>query len=255
MLCTMENLMFQLLSVGQYTHTPGYYLIKGRPFAALSLRLTGEARITVAGETFRSLPGDVLFLPESVDYAAEYTAGESIAAHLLACNATRPENLSTPEKTQLQALYSMLFSLWKEGSKPNGCKAMLYQILQVLAEAEEPTGPAAQTVHCAALMRERAGDAALSIAVLGAEAGFSPSGLRRAFHRCYGISPKQYLTRLRMEKAIRLLSAGGRSVRMVAQECGFADEKYFSRAMKKYCGVPPTVLLPKRIAPSAEGRR
>ena len=52
----------------------------------------------------------------------------------------------------------------------------------------------------------------------------------------------QYLMKLRMEHAAGLLFAGGCSVREVAAACGFTDEKYFSRAVRQYFGMPPSAL-------------
>ena len=50
----------------------------------------------------------------------------------------------------------------------------------------------------------------------------------------------QYVSRLRMNRALELLSEREKSIREIALACGFEDEKYFSRAFKKKYGYPPS---------------
>ena len=70
----------------------------------------------------------------------------------------------------------------------------------------------------------------------------SASGLQRAFHAQLGLSPKQYLIKLRMNRAPELLAERTRSVKEVAFLCGFNDEKYFSGAFRQRYGYPPSRL-------------
>lgn len=50
----------------------------------------------------------------------------------------------------------------------------------------------------------------------------------------------EYLTRLRMEEAKRLLEDTDVSIKEVCSEVGYSDPNYFSRSFKKYAGVTPT---------------
>ena len=70
----------------------------------------------------------------------------------------------------------------------------------------------------------------------------SASGLQRAFLQHFGSSPKQYVIKLRLHKALQLLVENKLSVKEVAFACGFSDEKYFSRAFKAKYGYPPSQL-------------
>ena len=70
----------------------------------------------------------------------------------------------------------------------------------------------------------------------------SPSALQRAFLHHFGMSPKQYVIKLRTHKALQLLVENRLSVKQVAYACGFADEKYFSRAFKSKYGYPPSMV-------------
>jgi len=61
----------------------------------------------------------------------------------------------------------------------------------------------------------------------------------RRFSRARGLSPGQYLTRLRLDEAIRLLSVGASSVKEVALQCGYSDPNYFCKVFRRSFGVSP----------------
>lgn len=61
----------------------------------------------------------------------------------------------------------------------------------------------------------------------------------RKFHSETGVTPKEYLTNLRIEKARELLIHSKRSVAEIAQIAGFETEKNIYYAFKKSLGVSP----------------
>lgn len=68
--------------------------------------------------------------------------------------------------------------------------------------------------------------------------------LRKLFRKEMGITPLEYLTKLRMKKAEVMLGAMWNkdySVAEIAQICGYDDALYFSRVFKKYFGCSPSV--------------
>lgn len=70
--------------------------------------------------------------------------------------------------------------------------------------------------------------------------------IRKLFKKETGLTPHEYLTAKRMERASGLLSSGitnrysNYTVSQVAEACGFAEPLYFSRVFKKYFGVSPS---------------
>jgi two-component system, response regulator YesN len=61
----------------------------------------------------------------------------------------------------------------------------------------------------------------------------------RIFSKTEGITYKDYLTNLRMEKAKQLLKEGRKSIKEISIEVGYIDQNYFSRVFKKYCNKSP----------------
>ena len=70
--------------------------------------------------------------------------------------------------------------------------------------------------------------------------GVEAAYLCRLFARFHDESPYQFLTRLRMDYASRLLLEDDASVRSVAQRMGYKDPFHFSRVFKSVHRIPPS---------------
>lgn len=77
------------------------------------------------------------------------------------------------------------------------------------------------------------------VAALAAMHGAPSKRLERDFLRIFAMPPGRYLTRLRMEAAIRLLCSD-MHVAEVAQACGYADQSAFTRRFRAMMGVSPS---------------
>lgn len=71
------------------------------------------------------------------------------------------------------------------------------------------------------------------------EAGLSLFHFLRVFERVHGVTPHQYVLRLRLARAAKLLAEDCRSVTDVALEAGFADLSNFVRTFRRAAGMPP----------------
>lgn len=82
----------------------------------------------------------------------------------------------------------------------------------------------------------------LGIAQLAALMGWSEDYFSRKFHHVFHITPKQYLVRELLTRALELLKDPGKSVKEVAEELKFSSEFNFSRFVRHYAGTPPSCL-------------
>lgn len=64
----------------------------------------------------------------------------------------------------------------------------------------------------------------------------------RHFRATKGLSPYDYVTRCRLERAVRLLSTGTQAIKEVAAMCGFADQAHLTRTMRGRMGITPARL-------------
>lgn len=79
-----------------------------------------------------------------------------------------------------------------------------------------------------------------SLSVLAAKIGVSTSHFRHLFRSAAGCSFQEYMIRLRIEKAQRLLADRSCSMKLAAHRLGFSSPSAFSFAFKRSTGMRPT---------------
>ncbi len=242
MIYNFDELSFQVMMVDRFFHKKGFFDIKARPFAALSFRVSGEGAFEIGNKRLITKAGDILFIPADTPYKVEYSVSESIVVHLDRCNYFEAENICVENHTATELRFFRMLEDWNEHHSVNQVKSAIYDVFDRIARDKKTSAYDTAFSQCIQYMEENFGDPDIDIkAVCGA--GFlSASSLQRAFEKHFGVSPNQYLNRLRMNKAMELLSEKELSVKEIAYACGFSDEKYFSRAFKKRYGYPPSKL-------------
>ena len=82
----------------------------------------------------------------------------------------------------------------------------------------------------------------LNLESIAAVACFSPYHFHRVFRALLGETLSQFVKRLRLERALRMLAHDRRrNLTEVALACGFSSSSDFSRSFKQRYGVPPSV--------------
>lgn len=128
-------------------------------------------------------------------------------------------------------------------------------LLLLLAEPAGGRGPAddlrqhARVERVTAYMHAQLGNR-LDHAALERVSGLSPSRLQAVFREVTGYPPLDYLRRLRVEEARRLLADARLSVKEIAARTGFRDTSHFSKVFRRIDGLSPAhyraALLPGR---------
>lgn len=83
-------------------------------------------------------------------------------------------------------------------------------------------------------------DEPLPLADLAAIAGFSPHHFHRIFRLVTGEAPKEYLRRLRLERAVSRMKVSPDNVLQIALEAGFKTHETFTRAFARRFGINPS---------------
>jgi AraC family transcriptional regulator len=79
----------------------------------------------------------------------------------------------------------------------------------------------------------------LDLAGMAAVAGYSPFQFARMFKATTGLAPHQYVLRLRVERACRLIRGGAQDLAEVALAAGFYDQAHLTNVFRKTLGVTP----------------
>ena len=79
----------------------------------------------------------------------------------------------------------------------------------------------------------------LSVNEMADKAGYTVPHFINTFKKYYGITPKAYISKIRILKAKELLTVSEMYSRQIAHELGFVDDLYFIRFFKKHTGMTP----------------
>jgi AraC-like DNA-binding protein len=79
----------------------------------------------------------------------------------------------------------------------------------------------------------------LSVDALARECSMDRFAFSRLFRRTYGCSYRDYVMRLRIDRACKLLSGSRVSVTEAAGNSGFVDSSYFARVFRRHTGKTP----------------
>ncbi|TNJ63727.1 response regulator [Paenibacillus hemerocallicola] len=90
-----------------------------------------------------------------------------------------------------------------------------------------------------AYIDDRYTEETLSLSEIAEHVGVSPSHFSKCFKAELGVSYTDYLTELRMERAVRLLRDPSAKVYEVAQQVGYGDYSHFTKLFKKKYGFSP----------------
>lgn len=77
------------------------------------------------------------------------------------------------------------------------------------------------------------------IGIISEQLHVSPSYGYRVFRKVFGISPRQYLTKIKLEHAQSLLLETNMSIEQIANQLGYQSASQFSRQFKRWTGQSP----------------
>ncbi|MEY3990563.1 MAG: hypothetical protein RI985_1644 [Chloroflexota bacterium] len=89
----------------------------------------------------------------------------------------------------------------------------------------------------------------LRIADMAARAHLSPSHFTAVFRQRFGMSPHQYVLRLRVQRAQELLRTTQHSLASIAELCGFADVHHFVKTFKRITEIAPGAYRQRGLPP------
>lgn len=112
MIYNFDDLTFQVLSAGVFSHNDGTFCVSGRPYAALSYRTKGEADFLIGEQSFTSFRGDISFIPAFSDYKVSYKKSESIVIHLTGANYDTAENFAFDAGSLFYEKFKTLSDEW-----------------------------------------------------------------------------------------------------------------------------------------------
>ena len=242
-----ENVSAELLDVLLYKEKKRRRHTAARPFAAFSLRLSGESVFHTSCGPLTAPAGSIAFVPSGEGYDRTVSGEETIAVfHLLlhgeACGEFDVFIPKDPEA--YRPLFLEALRIWEE--KPRGYRyaatAVFYRILSRMEEDGVIFGArrVGLAERAAEYLERHFREPTLSVSLLAERLYVSEAYLRRRFRERYGESPKAYLCGVRMRNAQSLLATGYYTQKEIAERCGYGDVKYFRTAFRAHVGCTPS---------------
>ena len=122
---------------------------------------------------------------------------------------------------------------------PFTAASQVFSILCALCAGYEEPQTFSRLTEEAIRCMQRSYASSIGIADVAARLQVSASHLSRVFFRETGSRPVEYLTRLRLEEAVRLLNTTSLSIDAISRRCGFGDGNYFSKVFRCHMGLSP----------------
>ena len=88
----------------------------------------------------------------------------------------------------------------------------------------------------------------LSLNILSEKAVLSPIYFHKLFTEYYGITPSDYIMKIRISAAKHLLITKDYSIARIAADCGFSSQSYFNYSFKKQTGLSPLKYRKKMLS-------
>lgn len=222
---------------------------RNRPSHGLALHTGGVKKYAFEnGKTLTVNKGDIIYLPKYSSYeVSSLQEGDCYAINFDIPQNSRfdPFVCRTKNTTSMLAYFKNAKTVWE--TKKEGyilkCKADLYNIIYMMQQEhflsyvsknkKDIILPALEYIH------ENYTTESLSIAALSKLCSITPEYFRSIFKSIYGVSPKNYITGLKISRAKELLASGMYSVTEVSFLSGYTDLSHFSREFKKATGISP----------------
>lgn len=222
-----------------------------RPSHVLVFKRSGESIYRFEDRSYTLSAGQAMFIPQGAKYTfGKVSEGESryilINFHAQV-DTDRPVVYKQLNFPDFDHFCSQLHKAGM-GDSVGDCYRLyrlFYQALEIICESERAgylhTQASRLLEPAVEALQERLFDPALKVGQLHALCGVSDTYFRRLFLARFGIGPKQYVLRKRLQQAKAILDHGEyNSIGQVAALCGFDDPLYFSRMFRQTYGYPPS---------------
>lgn len=152
-------------------------------------------------------------------------------------------NLSERENHTMSMIISALDSEYNTERGKNQLYLLLTEaMIQLIIRHPQVRKPDASLIEILGYIRENIFSDTLSVKEVSKKFGYSQAHFIRLFHSGMNITPHQYIIRLRITAAAKLIEEGA-TASQAAVSCGYNDYKNFAKAFKKYYGIAPSQYL------------
>ena len=145
----------------------------------------------------------------------------------------------------LEELEAVVASLIANRQRVRGKFVVSDEQVDELQQIELKGNDAALMERIIRSVNSRLDDSDFNVETLAEDVGLSRAQLHRRMKELTGISVGEYIRKLRLQQAAKLLQAGDVSISQVTYAIGFSTPAHFTVAFKKYYGITPSEYMAK----------
>ena len=256
----MKNAISNPVITKAYRHTTkNPYYIKERDSRALVVRLGGKVEYRTDNESFTSVEGDVIFIPNGATYTANPIGGknEFMIVRFISDEQGEWEIMHVDDIGEAAEIHAELCRAMVFDDRKSRMRAisLFYKLLSIISEGtgEEvylPSRKLAMIRPALDYVESNIFSPCLRIGDLHELVGLSDVYFRELFIAHTGMTPQAYVTEKRMDYAREVIETSGIKIKDVAEAVGYTDALYFSRVYKKHFGHSPSVSKVKKAQKS-----
>ncbi|WP_054955550.1 AraC family transcriptional regulator [Paenibacillus dakarensis] len=259
LLCCLEGDVVQIMNRDQLTLHPGDWLLiksgvrhqsinaSSSPYGYFNVHFdldVPEIRSMLASAPYRYIPQQVADRTKLSTYINELEG-------ILRRNHIKTDTEAIPEEIEDTA-HSFRFE--DKLLLQSYTLLIIHDVLSLLRELPAPhmtptrEGPlqATEIAHTIEEMLSRGLDDEMSVNRVAKELNLSRSQCSKLFSKVYGLSPRQYVSRQKLNAAKELLVTTNLPVSAIAEKLGFHSASHFSRQFRRWTGQSPTEYKPKQ---------
>lgn len=208
----------------------------------LIYNISGSGTMLIEGTAYPFAPGSVILCPPNAIHVKSSEEGfEDCYLGISGWNLPPAVYvLEDDHEHRIAQLLGVLNLTWHESGAETVCQDLMHAVIGLLQPALSGGNGNKYVQMLRLSMIQNFTDPDLRLQDLQSDFPVNPDYLRRLFRQEHGMSPHEYLTKLRLDHAAHLLCYEGASVSEAAFRAGFYDPLYFSRLFHRRMGMPPS---------------
>lgn len=223
--------------------------------------VSGKGTFIIENKQFQINPGTIFFIPKgytSIYYADKENPwtyiwvgfdGEVVEDYLSSIGLSISNPIILDPSRKLKKYFDLISSRYlTDGYIDISSLGALYQLFGELLFNKVETKKVSSGQVTLQLARDYINNNYqfdISVTDIAKNANVTPNYLSSIFQKELGISTKQYLIKLRMEKAVDFLKSGFFNVKQVSEMVGYPNQLHFSNEFKRIYGKSPINFIKK----------